>query len=214
MARAQPFVILALAALVVTSTAAAYKIRYTAADQAAARAAVVKKTDLGSAPGWKGGFKKPDVNSTPDCAGVPKTSDFVATGASHTAFQNGPISVETEVDVLQTEAMVRADWRRSIKPALLACFKQELSKALGANSTFVSATRIAVPKIAPLVANYRLVFDVASGNDKVRFFVDALLYAKGRAEVSLLVAAPWVARSEVRAAELRLGRLVASRIKR
>jgi hypothetical protein len=58
--------------------------RFNAADQAAARSAVVVRSDLGST-GWTGGAKKPDLSPPKPCPNWdPKQSDLVLTGAAET----------------------------------------------------------------------------------------------------------------------------------
>src|SRR5947209_20409809 len=70
----------AAAVLALAGVAAAdkEKIRLTAAGQAAARAAVLTRADLGSASGWTGGPKKPDLYPQPLCPNyTPKQSVLV-----------------------------------------------------------------------------------------------------------------------------------------
>ena len=60
------------------------QIKFNPADQAAARAVVIRRADLGSS-GWVGGPTKPDLSSGPTCANYhPKVSDLVLTGAART----------------------------------------------------------------------------------------------------------------------------------
>src|ERR671934_2424433 len=78
-----------VAVAVVTTTRASsprqdLQIRIDAADQAAARAALLRRSDLGT--GWNGGPAKPDRLPTGGCAGhAPKLSDLVQNrgGAAH-----------------------------------------------------------------------------------------------------------------------------------
>ena len=60
------------------------QIKLNAADQAAARAVVIRRADLGSS-GWAGGPLKPDLSTGPTCPNYdPKVSDLVLTGAART----------------------------------------------------------------------------------------------------------------------------------
>src|SRR6266576_3424866 len=94
--RPRQALVVALAMLIVLSTMVAAaaggeraKIRYNAADQAAARAAVARRADLGAGV-WKGGARKPDLSPAPTCAGYhPKQSDLVLTGAAETVWAGG-----------------------------------------------------------------------------------------------------------------------------
>ena len=54
----------ATAAVALADNGNRQKIRFNAADQAAARAAVLRRSDLGSGADWKGGAKKPDLTKT------------------------------------------------------------------------------------------------------------------------------------------------------
>jgi hypothetical protein len=90
------------------------QIRFNAADQSAARAVVLRKSDLGSASDWKGGARKPDLSAAPSCPNYnPKQSDLVLTGIAETQFSQGTIVFDSEVQVLATPRMVRLDWQRS-----------------------------------------------------------------------------------------------------
>ena len=86
-------IVSALACLVATTAVALadngnrQKIRFNAADQAAARAAVLRRSDLGSGADWKGGARKPDLTQTDPCPNYnPKQSDLVLTGIAETQF--------------------------------------------------------------------------------------------------------------------------------
>ena len=77
-------VVCAVLALAVTAGALgdSYTVRYKAADQAAARAVVPRRADLGTTAQWKGGPAKPDLSSL-TCPGYrPKQSDLIVTGAA------------------------------------------------------------------------------------------------------------------------------------
>jgi hypothetical protein len=87
MSRGIVFVLAAVALALLTATAVPAgdgkeQIKFNAADQAAARAVVIRRADLGST-GWAGGPTKPDLSSGPTCANYhPKVSDLVLTGAA------------------------------------------------------------------------------------------------------------------------------------
>jgi hypothetical protein len=118
--------------------------------------------------------------------------------------------------VLRTTAMVRTDWRRSIRPATITCLKELFRRGAGSRATIISAARTGFPRVTSMTANYRIVFAVNARGQAapVRVFVDTLLLAKGRAEVDLTTVSPLSAQAPVRAAEIRLARLIAARLKR
>ena len=107
------------------------KIRFDAADQAAARAAVLGRSELG--PGWSGGRRKPDLSPAPNCPNYhAKQSDLVLTGAAESEFRRDGFDVDSEVQVLRTAGMVTLDWRRSvITPGAFPCLRRLVAKARG-----------------------------------------------------------------------------------
>jgi hypothetical protein len=100
------------------------QIHFTAADQAAARGAVLRLADLGSS-GWQGGRVKPNVGSGLVCSGyAPKQSDLVLTGAAESAWHRTGLQVRSVAQVLKTRAMVARDWARTVTdPRALACLR-------------------------------------------------------------------------------------------
>lgn len=207
-----------VAALVLAAAATADKeqIHFTAAGQKAARAAVMKRADLGGAPGWTGATKKPDLSGDTGCPNFkPKQSDLVVVGAAETVWKSTGIQFDSEAQVLRTPAMVRLDWQRTVlAPQVLPCLKTNIAKNLPASEKLVSIGRIAVPKLATYSRAYRTVIDVtpgAAGGGTVRVFVDVLLFGKGTTEMTLTTTAIYTAAATVGAAELRLARVLLSR---
>ena len=195
--------------------AAKQPIRFTPAGQAAARAVVLQRADLGSASGWTGGAKKPDLSSDTHCANFhPKDSDLVLIGAAETDWQHAGLEFDSEAQVLQTPKMVQLDWQRTVlSPHLLPCLRETLAKAGGASAAVVSVARLAFPQVAPYTRAFRTVVEVTSGTQKVRVLIDVVLIGRGRTEVTLTTTAPLAAEAVVRPAELRLARLLASRLR-
>src|SRR2546423_6118202 len=110
--RVAAIAVLSLASAALASAAAAsggqQRVEFNATDQAAARAAVLKRADLGSVPGWKGGTTKPDLSSSSDCSSYhPDQSGFVVTGAAQTVYTNAGLQFMSEADVLRTTKMVQ-----------------------------------------------------------------------------------------------------------
>src|SRR5437764_8619686 len=74
-----------------------WQVHRTAAGNAAARAAVVSRADLGSASGWTGGSTKPDLTSTPPCGNfAPKQSDLVVIGAAASAWRHQGLELQSQ----------------------------------------------------------------------------------------------------------------------
>jgi hypothetical protein len=214
-ALAKPLVAAGAALVLVSAASAAGPIvRKNAADDAVARAAVVKRADLGGS-GWKGGVKavaKPDPISCPGFS--PKQSDLVVTGAAASEWQNQGTDVSSEADVLQTAAMVRLDWSRTIRPGLLKCLAGAFTGSGGGTTvTPVSTQKIAFPQVAPMTAAYRVVAKVTQSGQTVRVVSDVILLGKGRSEASITFVGPEAGKAAMVEAERRVARIVAGRLK-
>jgi hypothetical protein len=204
------------AALLLAGSAVADKeqIHLTAAGQAAARAAVMHRADLGGVGGWTGGSKKPDLSSGTGCANFkPKQSDLVLIGAAETVFKHPGVEFDSEAQVLQTPAMVRLDWQRTVlAPQVMPCLRSNLEKRLTASERLVSVRRIPFPAISGYTRAYRTTVDIKSTSGTTRVFVDLVLIGRHSTEITLTTTAPMVAEGAVRAAELRLARGLAARV--
>jgi len=186
------------------------KIELNAADQAAARAVVLRRSDLGA--GWTGGRIKPDLTSQVSCASYhPKVSDLVVTGAAESQFRGTGLVLANEVEVFRTAAMVDRDWRRSIVPAAVPCLRRTLTKGLGAQAKVLSFGRIPFPKVGTHSAAFRGIVVVSALGQTVRVLLDIVLVGRGRTEISLDATAPASGARVVSAAERRLARKLAAR---
>jgi hypothetical protein len=189
-----------------------YRFRFTAADQAAARAVLLQRADLGTTVMWKGGTKKPDLSAQPTCPTYhPKESDLVVTGAAASDFSTTGLEFDSEVEVLQTAAMVRLDWQRSDTPALLPCLRSQFASSTQVK--LVSLKRIGFPHLATYTTALRLVMDITRSGQTVRVLVDLVALGRDRTEVTLTTTAPFANRQVVAAAEVRLARILVSRIR-
>jgi hypothetical protein len=188
-----------------------WQIHLTPAGQAAARAVVLKRGDLAGS-GWTGGSTKPDTSDTEACPTFhPKQSDLVLNGAADSKWQRAGVELESQANVLQTAKMVRLDWQRTVvAPQVLPCLRVGLKKEL-APSTLVSFRSIDFPKVATYSHAYRGLVDVKSGVHTIRVLIDIVVFGRGKTEIVLSAAAPAEAASAVRATEIQLARLLASR---
>ena len=210
----------ALAALVYAGAALAAdraRIRFNAADQAAARAAVLQAADFAQAKGWTGGRTKPQLTSGLTCANFrPKQSDLVLTGAAASQYQHrSGFAFQSVAHVLRTRQMVRLDWKRSVdNPALLPCLRSTFEKnAKAQNLRIVSVRRVSFPRLATFSAAYRVEIEVRPGGRRIRMLSDIVLLGRGRTELTLTATAPSASRATVEAAEIRLARRLVARIR-
>ena len=203
------------AALLLAGGAMADKeqIHLTAAGQKAARAAVLQRADLGAATGWTGGAKKPDLSPGTGCANFnPKQSDLVLIGAAETVFKHTGVEFDSEAQVLQTPAMVRLDWQRTVlSPQVLPCARSTFQKHLTASERLISVRRVAFPAVSAYTHAYRVIVAVTSGSVTIRIFVDLVLIGRGSTEITLTTTAPLLAEPAVRAAEVRVARILVAR---
>jgi hypothetical protein len=191
------------------------RIEFDDADQAAARAALVRRGDLHS-KAWTGGPIKPDLSPPSTCRNYhPKQSDLVLTGAAESNFSRTFLlrAIDSEVKILKTARMVRTDWRREIlAPGTLSCQRHHFAKSLP-GARVVSFSRIPFPRVAPYVAAFRGVAELRTDRGKPRLLVDLVLVSHGRSEISLLASAPFAERVDVMARERRLVRTMLRRAK-
>jgi len=207
-------------ALALTGTAGAAnadkeKIHLTRAGQAAARAAVLTRADIGAASGWTGGSKKPDLSSTPPCSTFhPKQSDLTLNGAAQSVFTHAGLQFDSNAQVLETPRMVLLDWQRTVlAPEILPCLRDGLAKTIGSSARVVSIKRIAIPKLATYTNAFRVVIDVKVSSTTARLLADIVVIGRGRTEITLTTTAPFAALASVWPAELRLARLLVARIR-
>jgi hypothetical protein len=163
------------------------QIRFTKADQAAARRAVAARADLGSG-NWTGGLKKPDLTASPDCANFhPKQADLVLTGAAESDWTDQGLQLETVAQILKTPAMVAADWRRTILAhGAVPCLRSRLLKDLGKGVTFVSFRRVVFAPVTTNAQSFLMLVDVKTNSGNVRIAVEFVAMARGRTELTIV----------------------------
>ena len=188
------------------------QIRLNPADQAAARAVVMRRADLGSS-GWQGGRVKPDLSSDVTCPNFhPKVSDLVVTGAAESLFHRSVFQFGNIVEILQTRRMVRLDWQRSVlAPAAIRCLRQTIAKGLGSNAKLISFGKVPFPHLSAYSARFRAVVSVQAFGREARLVTDIVFVLHGRTEITLNVAGPASAKRALSAAETRLARVLVSR---
>ena len=205
-------VVAALVAVAVAYAGGHEQIKYNAADQAAARAATLKRADLTSATGWTGGSTKPDISAPPSCPNYQvDLSKYVLTGAARTHWSAGARQVSSQTEVLQTAQMVAAEWRLQIlKRGAIACLRSLLAQSFtSTGGSLVSFTKVAFPKLGQYTVAFRLVGVVQN----IRAVVQVVLVGKGRTEVELTVSDLAAAQSAVAADALHYARILAARVK-
>jgi len=211
-ALASAMVALTIAAAV--SAGGGEQIRFNAADQAAARAVVIRRADLGSS-GWQGGRVKPDLSGGPTCPNYhPKVSDLVITGAAKADFRRSGFEFASQVQVLKTRRMVALDWRRSVlAPGVVSCLRRTLANGLGSTAKVISFAKLPFPHLSTYSALFRGVISVQAQGQTVRVLTDIVLVGRSRTEINLTIAGPAAAKSGISAAERRLARALLARVR-
>ncbi|HZQ15235.1 MAG TPA: hypothetical protein VFA82_00550 [Gaiellaceae bacterium] len=208
-------VVLGLASTLVLAGAALAdrkQVRVTAIGQRAARAAVVRRTDLlGS--GWKGKVKMPKLGGATGCPSFrPKQSDLVVVGGAEASWSRSGVVIDSEAQVLKTPKMVRLDWKRTVTaPKVLPCLRHNVRASLSANERLAWVARMPLPRIPALGRLYRTVIVVDTRTAKTPVLVDALLVGKGRTEITLTTTALYASRKAVTREEVRLARILVRR---
>ena len=193
------------------------QIKYTLADQAAARATVLRGTDLPELPKgdrWAGGRVKPDLSYVRCPNYKPKLSDLVLTGAAASDWQHSLQDFNSQVEVSATAKMLRLDWQRTTAraPGLSSCLRNSVVKGAPPRTKLRSFTKIALPHTGPCVAAFRAVFDIGDKTTDSRRWVPELIAAcSGRAFITLYTFAPASDQEQVSRAASRALRAMLSR---
>jgi hypothetical protein len=174
----------ALVGLLVTSAALAAepqkKIR--PADQARARAMLLKQSDVGL--GFRVLPKSSSGPTTPfglDCAALDEGDLTVTGGAESPTFSSGLHTISSAAQIYISAADARASWRRGTNAAGFACLKKVFRRlAQEGGVRFVSFRRVPFPAVAPQTAGYRWQI-LANG---VRLYTDIVFVMRTRAQAA------------------------------
>jgi hypothetical protein len=214
-------VVLALAAVAggATRVSGGPQIKYNAADEYAARAAVVRRGDLQHSARWSGYFQKPSTAELhPNvCSNFhPDASDLVVTGAETSTWTNSqnPLSaLSSKATVFQTAHMATLDWQRTMQPsAAVSCLARVFTQGIGATlpGKLISFKSVSHPRIAPSTAAFRALYELES--KPVVSLVFNVVYAS-RSRTQIWVAASSVEGSVPSVSAQRLARIVVGRIR-
>ena len=185
-------------------------VRISSADQAKARAALLRRADFGT--GWLGGPIRTSPLSSPHCPGFdPKESDLVVTGHADAryTFKGAGVELDQDVQVLADQNAVRTDFARTISPQLAKCIGFQLQKL--PHVVAVHVTRVPFPPTGSVSAVYRAEIDVRTPKGQGRLISDYVFFGEGRMEHEFTVIAPVGARDQLGQFELQLAQIVLRR---
>ena len=213
MVAAKPLLAAALIGLVSTSTALAAivdapTVRITPADQAKARAALLRRSDFGA--GWLGGPIKTSPLSPPNCPGFdPKESDLVVTGHADARYTTPGFELDQDVQVMKNAADVQTDFARSVSPRLSKCLAYQLAKLK--NVLAVRVVQMPFPPTGSVSAVYRAVLEVQTPRGRGTLLSDYVFFGQGRVEYEFTLIAPLGARDQLTKFEQGLAQILLRR---
>jgi hypothetical protein len=204
---------LAMVALTLAAAPAATGVHHTASGMAAARAALLRTSDLGRA--WKAGAtpKKPGDLT---CGGTPASvAGVVETGraASPTfrASDAGPFVAQTSY-VYASAAAALAFWKHAVGPQTKQCAVDSLTAGSTKAVTF-TASRVSVlaaPPVGRHSAAFRVQGQAKTAAQRVRVYLDVVLLIRGNTITELGFSS--FAQPFAHADELRIDRRAAARL--
>ena len=177
------------------------------ADQARARAMLLRKADLGlSFQAQPSG----GANSNLECPALDE-SDLTLTGKAESSTFTGSFTfASSEAQIYESVADANASWRRGTSAAGTACLRDGLRREFAKEGLkLVSLRKIAFPRIAQKSAAYRIALAGQSQSVTVRVILDVIVLMHLRAQVGVFIGSLVPPNKDD---ELRLGRLTAGRM--
>lgn len=175
------------------------------ADQARAKAMLLRKADLGPE------FKATKTGSSDDdfyCEALDE-SDLTVTGEAESPdFEMLTVFVSSLSQVYASTADSSASWQRGTSAAGEKCVRDEFRRLFRVGSgRLVSFRRMAFPRVAEKSVAYRMV----ASSQGVRVFLDVIALKQGRAQAGVLFVSGLAPVPKVE--ETRLARIVEGRMK-
>ena len=178
--------------------------RITPADQARARAMLVKQVDLAT------GFQRlsGSLTSTPTTCKALDESDLTLTGeAGSSLWLKGTMFVFSAAKVYASTAQANASWTRQTSRAGRDCAVADTTRVMGLGGSSVSLVTRAFPRLAPRTVSYRVTITSQSG---VSRYMDVVALQRSRGQAIFVVGSGGT--SSTKALEVRLGRILAARM--
>lgn len=178
------------------------------ADQAKARAMLVRKSDLG--PGVI-----PQPTNTPDthltCEGLDE-SDLTVTGeAESPTWAHGVGFVASVVNVYATVADANASWARGTRGAGTRCLRDQLADEFATQGVALESLRnVAFPRLAERTVAYRVTLSGTVQGTTVRVVIDLVILKHSRAQAALYFGSAFA--PAAKADEVALARVTARRM--
>jgi hypothetical protein len=184
------------------------KKRIRAADQAKARAMLLRKSDLG--PGFIAQpTNTPDAHLT--CKGLDE-SDLTVTGeAESPTWAQGAGFVASAVNLYATVTDANASWTRGARGAGTRCLRDELANEFATQGVALESLRkVAFPQVAQRTVAYRVTLSGNAQGVTVRVVIDLVVLMHSRAQAALYFGSAFA--PPARAEEVALARITARRM--
>jgi hypothetical protein len=214
----RPLLLAVLVALVAAASAVADpldpKVRLTASDQALAKAALLRQSDLG--PAWADrSTATPSSLKAPICPSLrPDYSKLTLTGHAESVFDNGNggYQLTSDVEVWKTVAQAERHMKALLQPALPKCIKYSFLKTPGGSKLILLPVKPRhLGKFADVSVAYRAPVGYKVGKQTVVVTSDFIFLRKGRSEIYLNVTGPSTDDDQLTALETRIARTLAGR---
>jgi hypothetical protein len=186
----------------------------TKAGMAAARAALVQRSDFGAASGWTRHVEA--TGSAASDSGLacdllrPRRSDLVVIGDAGVEWAHAGFHVRSGAKVLRSARMVELEWRRTLaRPQALACMRKSARATGDPSWHFVSLNRLAFPHVGSHTAAFRALYDVDGARE--RLMLDVVFFSRGRTEMTLTTVVPVSAAMPVRLVQIGFAKRLAAR---
>lgn len=165
----------------------AEKERLTPADNALARKAAVRRSDLPA--GWRTLALPADDGGR--CKSFdPDLSAFTITGKARSGWVDpAGRSVVSLVEVYATRADAAGDFAAAARPAAARCLREAVGagSAPGASLRVRSARMVRAPRAGDGSAAYRLVASLSTGGLPLELYLDVVVVRRGRTIVALML---------------------------
>src|SRR5262245_10050777 len=170
---------------VAANAPASESIRFNASDQALARAATLRRSDLGreDGPPWRSIPAEPVLLAPIHCPAGADMSMFVVSGAARTRWLGGIVEVDSQSEVFAASWMLRGEWRRRVRSArALDCERRGTSEALAERGDrLVSFRTIALPHLRASSLGLRIVVTERGLPD--RLLTDVIVMGRSRTAI-------------------------------
>jgi hypothetical protein len=163
---------------------------YTTAGNAAAKAIVLKLTDLPA--GWKAEASGGSGGDVTCKSFDPDQSDLTSVGRADVSFarKDGLGNVASLVGIFKSSAQAQASWNRIVRPGMLGCLSslfEQGATSKTTKTTVVSKGPLAISLPGRRAAAFRIVADVATGGEHLRVYLDLILQGGGVADTVMLI---------------------------